>query len=85
MINRDKASQVYDINHARPSSNHVDGVNVAYCDGSVRFLIDQNKYAQVYCKLMTPDGLKAADPVSKTPVQVKPYREPLDEAMVIQQ
>ncbi len=39
----------------RPSSNHKDGVNVAMCDGSIRYL-SQNIDPHVYLKLLTPNG-----------------------------
>jgi prepilin-type N-terminal cleavage/methylation domain-containing protein/prepilin-type processing-associated H-X9-DG protein len=38
-----------------PSSNHVDGINVLFCDGSVRFLSDTID-GTVYAKLITPAG-----------------------------
>ncbi|MBS0207974.1 MAG: DUF1559 domain-containing protein [Planctomycetes bacterium] len=50
--------------YARPSSNHVGGVNVAYCDGHIQFLSDETEYF-VYCLLMSPDG-KSAKPPGKT-------------------
>ncbi len=40
---------------ARPSSYHVGGVNVTYCDSRTAFLSDQVEY-YVYCLLMSPDG-----------------------------
>jgi prepilin-type N-terminal cleavage/methylation domain-containing protein/prepilin-type processing-associated H-X9-DG protein len=83
-INQDKDRTLPkpDYNHARPSSHHPDGVNVAFCDGTTMFLSDKIAYGQVYCKLMTPDGNRAQDPGSKTFVQRQPYREPLDEALL---
>jgi len=44
---------------ARPSSYHSSGFNVAFCDGSVRFMSDEIMY-QVYARLLTPDGARAA-------------------------
>jgi prepilin-type N-terminal cleavage/methylation domain-containing protein/prepilin-type processing-associated H-X9-DG protein len=40
--------------HARPSSYHNAGVNVAFCDGSARFLSDEIDY-RTYIQLMTPN------------------------------
>ena len=40
---------------ARPSSAHVEGVNVAAADGATRF-IDESIDYQVYQALLTPDG-----------------------------
>ena len=44
---------------ARPSSNHADIFNVAFCGGNVREVSQNIDYA-VYQQLMTPDGQKAA-------------------------
>ncbi len=44
-----------DYQWARPSSNHPDSVNVAFCDGSVRRLNDDIGY-DVYAQLMTSNG-----------------------------
>jgi prepilin-type processing-associated H-X9-DG protein len=44
--------------YARPSSYHVDGVNVAFCDGRVRFIGQDISYG-VYQALMTPRGSEA--------------------------
>ena len=46
-------STMYDL--ARPSSAHANGVNMAFADGSVRFILDSIDY-RVYQALMTPDG-----------------------------
>jgi prepilin-type processing-associated H-X9-DG protein len=46
--------------YARPSSFHPGGVNMAFCDGHVRFLSDKIRYG-VYQALMTPDGAAAVD------------------------
>jgi len=48
---------------ARPSSNHENGVNVAFCDGHVVFLRENVAYP-VFAQLMTPDGQNIADPIS---------------------
>lgn len=50
-------------NYSRPSSNHAGGVNLAFCDGSVRF-IPETIQPVVYNKLMTPYGAQAVN--SKT-------------------
>ncbi len=47
-----------DYQWARPSSNHPDSVNVAFCDGSVRRLNDDIGYV-VYAQLMTSSGANA--------------------------
>lgn len=43
---------------ARPSSNHGDGVNVAFCDTHVRFIRQDIDY-RVYAQLLTPNGREA--------------------------
>lgn len=53
--------------YCRPSSNHADGVNAAFCDGHIEFLRDDIDY-RVYFQLMTPRGLKAKIPPNGTPV-----------------
>ena len=45
-------------NFARPSSNHLGSVNVAFCDGNVRS-IDQSINYQVFVQLMTTNSLQA--------------------------
>jgi prepilin-type N-terminal cleavage/methylation domain-containing protein len=55
-----------DYDYARPSSNHTEGVVIAYCDGRVFFLSDRVDYAAVYCKLLTPDGDSCMEPGQKT-------------------
>jgi len=47
-----------DIQYARPSSNHVDGVVVTYCDGHQDFLLDGVDY-EVFQRQMAPDDDKA--------------------------
>jgi prepilin-type N-terminal cleavage/methylation domain-containing protein/prepilin-type processing-associated H-X9-DG protein len=47
-------------NYSRPSSNHTGGVNLAFCDGSVRF-IPETIQPVVYNQLMTPYGVQAVD------------------------
>ena len=44
---------------ARPSSNHPDGVNMGFADGSSRYVVDSINY-RVYQALMTPRG-KSSD------------------------
>jgi len=45
----------------RPSSNHAGGFNVAFADGSTKFLSEDISY-RVYVLLMTPYGKKAKEP-----------------------
>ena len=42
-----------------PSSNHIGGVNVLFCDGGVRFISDTVD-GTVWSKLLTPAGSKLA-------------------------
>lgn len=61
------------LNTARPSSNHPGGFQVAFCDGSVKFLSEDIDY-RVYCRLMTPYGAAATEPGTTTPtVGVAPW------------
>jgi prepilin-type processing-associated H-X9-DG protein len=46
---------------ARPSSNHDNGVNVAFCDGHVSFLRENVAYT-VFAQLMSPDGQRITNP-----------------------
>jgi prepilin-type processing-associated H-X9-DG protein len=46
-----------------PSSNHPTGVNVAFCDGHIRFLSQDTDYT-VFCLLMTPYGQMCNTPGS---------------------
>ena len=65
MINaRGTSSDRFD--RARPSSNHVRGVNAAFCDGRVQFVRDAMEY-KIYCALMTPNGANAVEPGTQTP------------------
>jgi prepilin-type N-terminal cleavage/methylation domain-containing protein/prepilin-type processing-associated H-X9-DG protein len=59
-LNQDQG-QSLDIDHARPASLHPGGFNLAFCDGSVRFMSESVNYA-VFCVLMTSQGANAADP-----------------------
>lgn len=45
----------------RPSSAHAGGFNVAFADGSMKFLSEELSY-RVYVLLMTPHGKKAKEP-----------------------
>jgi len=64
LINREKEEAMTDTAHyARPSSNHIGGVNVLYCDGHVDFLSEEIDY-WVYQALMTPHGRKCKMPDS---------------------
>jgi prepilin-type N-terminal cleavage/methylation domain-containing protein len=72
-------SELY--NYARPSSNHSEGVCVAYADGSSGFLLDRVPYGDVYIKLMTPDGQRAMEAGTQTPLPQR-LREPLDESLM---
>lgn len=49
----------YDV--ARPSSLHVDGVNMAFADGATRFVSESIDY-HVYQALLTPDGANSDVP-----------------------
>lgn len=63
--------------YARPSSFHPRGVNMAFCDGKVRFVSDSMDY-YVYCLLMSPYSAKVKMPGS---LKVLPgFDRPLDEA-----
>jgi prepilin-type processing-associated H-X9-DG protein len=57
---KNRARQSTAAGYARPSSHHPDGVNVAFCDGHVRFISDQISY-RVYQAMMTPRGAGAVD------------------------
>jgi hypothetical protein len=60
----------------RPSSFHHGGVNMAFCDGKVRFVSDTMDYF-VYCLLMSTNGAKVKRPGSN---QVLPnFNRPIDE------
>ena len=48
---------------ARPSSHHPGGVNVAFADGSVRFMGENTPY-RVFAVLMTSRGEQANDPAA---------------------
>ena len=53
-INRDIGAVPY--SRPRPSSNHVGGINVMMCDGSVKF-INESINKSVYAKLCTSNGV----------------------------
>jgi prepilin-type N-terminal cleavage/methylation domain-containing protein len=67
-INVDRHVEVTSGNYdyARPSSNHADGVVIAFCDGRTFFLSDRVEYGAVYCKLMTPNGAQCLEPGQST-------------------
>ena len=50
---------------ARPASNHVQGVNVVYCDAHSEFLSENVDYV-VYQQLLSAQGRKCVDPVAHT-------------------
>ena len=53
---------------ARPAANHTGGVNVAFCDMHILFLLETIDY-RVYMQLMTPNGAQ-----SNLPDVVKAYQ-----------
>jgi hypothetical protein len=62
-INRctDVGDRPQNIQYARPSSHHANGVIVSFCDGCVLFLRDSIRY-EVYGQLMSPtDGVPAEE------------------------
>jgi prepilin-type processing-associated H-X9-DG protein len=65
--------------YARPSSAHGSGANVAFCDGSCKFIRQDISYI-VYQQLMTPNGRKSFDPTNNG--DMKPFHEapPLTES-----
>ncbi len=58
---------------ARPSSVHLEGVNVVFANGNGRFLSDKIDYA-VYRELMTTRKDKARDPTTNAPVPPLPRK-----------
>ena len=52
---------LFSFDAARPSSHHPGGVNVAFADGSVRFLSDSIEY-RAYQALLTPHGKRSDVP-----------------------
>ncbi|MDB5340459.1 MAG: putative major pilin subunit [Planctomycetaceae bacterium] len=50
-----------------PTSYHAGGVNVAFCDGSVRF-ISENLDGRTYVALMTPAGSMIEGPLAQSPL-----------------
>ncbi len=80
-IQRDDPITTGNYDYARPSSNHPEGVVVAFCDGRTLFLSDRVDYGGVYCKLMTPDGKNCKEPGQNAPS--KPFfREAFDERLL---
>ncbi len=66
--------------YARPSSWHPGGFNVAFCDGSVRFLNDDIPY-RLYAQLMSSHGRRAQDPDPDIPGYPNPIwqQDPITE------
>jgi prepilin-type N-terminal cleavage/methylation domain-containing protein/prepilin-type processing-associated H-X9-DG protein len=60
-----------DSKYGHPSSRHTGGFQVAMCDGSARFINETVSY-RVYCRLMTSDGRRSADPGASTPTSGGP-------------
>lgn len=61
---------------ARPSSNHVGGVNVSFCDGATKFINDDIDYV-AYVHFLTSDGFEPKQPGTDQWV-APPYRLELD-------
>jgi prepilin-type N-terminal cleavage/methylation domain-containing protein/prepilin-type processing-associated H-X9-DG protein len=59
------------INYARPSSDHPQGFQAAFCDGSVRLLNDDIDY-RVYALVMTPRGTQSKTPGATTLTTAEP-------------
>jgi prepilin-type N-terminal cleavage/methylation domain-containing protein/prepilin-type processing-associated H-X9-DG protein len=55
-----------------PSSNHSGGINVLFCDGSVRFVSDTID-GTVYAKLITPAGSKLPQQYQQLPLASDAY------------
>jgi prepilin-type N-terminal cleavage/methylation domain-containing protein/prepilin-type processing-associated H-X9-DG protein len=66
--------------YARPSSWHPGGFNVAFCDGSVRFLSEEIPY-ELYARLMSSNGKRAQDPDPDIPGYPNPLwqQDPITE------
>ena len=64
---------ISDNDHARPSSNHSNGFNVAMADGSTRFIAENIDYT-VYCLLMSSNGRKCRDPGVTSPMPFPPFQ-----------
>ena len=59
-----------DIDHARPSSHHLEGVNVVFCDGHGMYLSEKLDY-RVYCLLMTSNGKRCNNPGRSLPAGIR--------------
>jgi prepilin-type N-terminal cleavage/methylation domain-containing protein/prepilin-type processing-associated H-X9-DG protein len=59
-------------NHTFASSNHKGGINVLFCDGSVRFVSDTID-GTVYAKLITPAGSKLPQQYQQLPLTSDAY------------
>lgn len=57
----DLPQQLFSFDEARPSSQHDEGVNAAFADGSVRFIAETVEY-RVYQALLTPHGKRSDVP-----------------------
>jgi prepilin-type processing-associated H-X9-DG protein len=68
------------IAHARPSSAHPGGVNMAFCDGRVRFVRDDMNY-YVYSLMMSSNGSRVRLPGSNKVLQN--FNRPLVETWYI--
>ena len=60
-INQNAGQGVIDNAHARPSSNHPNGVIIVFCDTSVKFVNQAIAY-DIYASLMTSWGARAHPP-----------------------
>lgn len=61
--------------YARPASYHPGGFQVAFCDGSVRFMSESVLY-KIYAVLMTSYGANAANPANNPPSPALPPAQP---------
>ena len=60
---KDAQQPIGSLEYARPSSNHTGGVNVMFCGGNSRFIVDNIDY-KVYRQLMTPNSAESDDPAA---------------------
>ena len=58
-----------------PSSNHPNGVNVAFCGGSVDFMAE-NVEPRVYAQLMTSNAKRSSLVIGTTPDRQAPANPP---------
>ncbi len=72
-INQNAGQGVIDNAHARPSSNHPNGLIIAFCDTSVKF-VNQSIAYNIYATLLTSNGAQAHPPgVAPTYPLPNPY------------